>query len=111
MYLQYYEFLACQGGKNIIHLLLGQVDILFLKLGMVTAPQFAPKFVECDLSGRMLTDPAVPRCAVGRTLGARIRLYSLLFVRLSFLPAFGSLEHLARCRDDLLIRRQLYVIT
>ena len=87
-----------------------QLDILFLIIGMVARPQFAPKFVECDLSGRMLTDPAVPRRAVVRTLGARIRLDSLLFVRLAFLPAFGNLEHLARCRNDLLIRRQFYVI-
>lgn len=76
---------------------------------MVTS-QFAPNIVECDLSGSMLTDPAVPRRAVARTLGARIRLDSLVFVRLAFLPAFGSLEHLAGCRDDLLIRRQVYVI-
>ena len=72
-----------------------QLDILFLIIGMVASPQFAPKFVECDLSGRMLTDPAVPRRAVVRPLGARIRLDSLLFVCLPFLPAFGSLEHLA----------------
>jgi hypothetical protein len=58
----------------------------------------------------MLTDPAVPRRAVASTLGARIRLDSLFLVRLAFLPAFGSLEHLARCRNDLLIRRQFYVI-
>ncbi len=86
------------------------LDILFLILGMVTRPQFAPKFVEFDLSGRMLTDPAVPMRAVARTLEARIRLDSLLFVRLAFLPAFGTLEHLARCPNDLLIRRQFYVI-
>jgi hypothetical protein len=85
------------------------LDILFLILGMVARPQFAPKIVECDLSGRMLTDPAVPMRAVARTLEARIRLDRLLFVSLAFLPAFGSLEHLARCRNDLLIRRQFYV--
>ena len=49
--------------------------------------QFTPKIVECDLSGRMLADPAVPLRAVARTLGVRICLNSLLFVRLAFLPA------------------------
>ena len=77
---------------------------------MVIIAQFAPKTVECDLSGRMLTDPAVPLRAVARTLGARIRLDGILFVHLAFLPAFGSLEQLARCRDDLHIRRQSYVM-
>ncbi len=77
---------------------------------MVATPQFAPKFIERYLGGRMLTEPTVPRRAVAGTLGARIRLDSLLFVRLAFLPAFGSLEHLARCRNDLLIRGQFYVM-
>jgi hypothetical protein len=105
----FYKFLARQAKKK--HTFpKGKLDLLFLIVGMVAGPQFAPKVVECDLSGRMLTDPAVPRCAVARTLGARIRLDSLLFVRLAFLPAFGGLEHLARCRNDLLIRRQFYVI-
>jgi hypothetical protein len=109
MYL-FYKFPRSSGKKR-TYVLQGQLlDILFLIIGMVAAPQFAPKIVECDLSGRMVTDPAVPRCAVARTLGARIRLDSLLFVRLAFLPAFGSPEHLARCHNDLLIRRQFYVI-
>ena len=77
---------------------------------MVAGTQFAPEIVKCDLRGRMLADPAVPMRAVARTLGARIRLDGLLFVRLAFLPAFGSLEQLARCRNGLLIRRQFYVI-
>ena len=71
----------------------------------VVATQFAPKFVECDLGGGMLTDPAVPRRAVVGSLGVRIRLDSLFLVRFAFLPTFGSIEHLARGRNDLLIRR------
>jgi hypothetical protein len=63
---------------------------------VVATPQFAPKFVEYDLGGRMLTDPAMPRRAVARALGARIRLDGILFVHLAFLPAFGSLEQLDR---------------
>ena len=109
MYL-FAKFLARQGKKERTYVLRREPDILFLMFGMVASPQFAPKFVESDLSGRMLTDPAVPRRAVVRTLGARIRLDSLLFVRLAFLPVFGSLEHLARCCNYLLIRRQFYVI-
>jgi hypothetical protein len=106
MYL-FYKFLARQAKKeHTVRFSKGKLfDVLFLILGMVASTQFAPKIVECDLSGRMLTDPAVPARAVARTLGTRIRLDSLLFVRLAFLPAFGSLEHLARCRNDLLIRR------
>ena len=94
-------------GKNPLQ---GQLDVLLLILRVVAAPQFAPKVVECDLVGRMLTDPAVPRRTVARTLGARICLDSLLLERLAFLPTFGSLEHLARSRNDLLIRRQFCVI-
>jgi hypothetical protein len=102
-----YKFLVRQAKKE--HAVRQLLDALFLVLGMVTRTQFAPQIVECDLNGRMFTDPAVPMRAVARTLGARVRLDSLLFVRLAFLPAFGSLEHLARCRNDLLIRRQFYV--
>lgn len=58
----------------------------------------------------MLTDPAVPRRAVVGSLGVRIRLDSLFLVRFAFLPTFGSIEHLARGRNDLLIRRQFCVI-
>lgn len=58
----------------------------------------------------MLTDPAVPRRAIVRSLGAMVCLDSLLLVRFAFLPTFGSFEHLARCRNDLLIQRQFCVI-
>lgn len=94
-------------GRNILQ---GQLDILFLVLRVVAAPQFAPKVVECDLGGRMLTDPAVPTRAVARTLGARICLDSLLLERFAFLPTFGGLEQLARCCNGLLIREQFCMI-
>jgi hypothetical protein len=58
----------------------------------------------------MLTDPAVPRRAVTRALRSRVRLDSVLLIPLAFLPTIGCLKNLAARRDDLLIRRQRYVI-
>ena len=58
----------------------------------------------------MLADPAVPRRAVTGTLWSRVRLDSVLLIPLAFLPMIGHLKNFAARRDDLLIRRQRYVI-
>lgn len=69
----------------------------------------APEFVECHLLWGVLTDPAVPRCAITGTLRSRACLDGVVLIHLAFLPAIGSLEQLAPRRESLLIRWQLYV--
>ena len=57
----------------------------------------------------MLTDSAVPACAVAGTLRPRARLDGVLLERFAFLPLLCGLEQFARRCQGYFIRWQFYV--